>query len=78
MTQPQTPPPAFYTTAEVARILRCSLRTVQNMIHRQQLPAYIVGKNRYRIPRSALTALIHRPDAEPEEVTSCAGTSVDP
>lgn len=77
MTQPQTPPPAFYTTAEVARILRCSLRTAQNMIHRQQLPATIIGKNRYRIPRSALEALLH-PETANEGATPCAGTSVDP
>ncbi len=77
MTQPQTPPPEFYTTAEVARLLRCSLRTVQNMIHRQQLPATIIGKNRYRIPRGALEALLH-PGAADEEATPCAGTSVDP
>jgi excisionase family DNA binding protein len=77
VTQPQTPPPAFYTTAEVARILRCSLRTVQNMIHRQQLPATIIGKNRYRIPRSALEALLY-PGAVDEEATPCAGTSQHP
>ena len=76
MTQPQTPPPEFYTTTEVAKILRCSLRTVQNMIQRHQLSATIIGKNRYRIPRRALEALLH-PETT-EEVTPCAGTSVDP
>ena len=58
MIQPPTPPPNFYTMAEVAQMLRCSIRTVQNMIKQGRLPATIIGRNRYRVPRDALEAII--------------------
>ena len=59
LSTPTRPPDSpFYTTADVARILRCSLRTVQNMIQQGRLPATIVGRNRYRIRKDALDAMI--------------------
>lgn len=58
-TPPERPPDSpFYTTAEVATILRCSTRTVQNWITQGRLPAAIVGRNRYRVPKEAVDALV--------------------
>ena len=71
---PDSPDSPFYTTAEVAHILRCSMRTVQNMIQEGRLPAAIIGRNRYRIPKDALDALLQPKEAEP----TCDGISQDP
>lgn len=71
---PEPPDSPFYTTAEVAHILRCSIRTVQNMIQAGRLPAAIIGRHRYRIPKHALNAMIHPKEAEP----ACDGISQDP
>ncbi len=38
-------------THHVAEILGCSIRTVQRLIREKKLPAYRVGKRKYRIKR---------------------------
>ena len=50
--------PQFYTVAEVADIMRVSRMTVYRMVHSGELPAIRVGKNSYRVPRSALDQLL--------------------
>lgn len=52
--------PELLTPAQVAEILRCTPRTVHNLIQDGRLPAVRVGR-RYRIPRSALDALLNPP-----------------
>ena len=74
-TAERPPDSPFYTTAEVATILRCSTRTVQNHIKQGRLPAAIVGRNRYRVPKKAVDALIQPIE---EAQTPCDGTSADP
>ena len=49
--------PQFYTVAEVADIMRVSRMTIYRMVHSGELPAVRVGKNSYRVPRSALDQL---------------------
>ena len=48
--------PSFATLQQAAKLLNLPAHTVQEMIHRKELPALIVG-SRWRIPRSALTKL---------------------
>lgn len=49
--------PQFFTVAEVADIMRVSRMTIYRMVHSGELPAIRVGKNSYRVPRSALDQL---------------------
>lgn len=43
----------FYSTAEVAAVLGCSIPTARQLFHRADFPALKVGKN-FRVERSAL------------------------
>lgn len=43
----------FYTTADVARILKCSLPTARATMKRADFPLVVVGKN-FRISKDAL------------------------
>lgn len=49
--------PQFFTVAEVADTMRVSRMTIYRMVHSGELPAVRVGKNSYRVPRSALDQL---------------------
>ncbi len=42
----------FYTTADVARCLGCSLPTARNLFHRSDFPSIKVGKN-YKVSKDA-------------------------
>lgn len=59
--------PQFYTVAEVADIMRVSRMTIYRMVHSGELPAVRVGKNSYRVPRSALDQLFSMGFADSEE-----------
>jgi len=48
---------SFATLQQAAKLLNLPAPTVQEMIHRKELPALLVG-SRWRIPRSALTKII--------------------
>lgn len=53
----------FLTVAEVAEFARVSTMTVYRMVHAGDLPAVRFGRS-YRIPESAVTALLQRPIAD--------------
>jgi excisionase family DNA binding protein len=56
------PTPEFYTTAEVAAILRMTTDGVVKRIKRGQLPAVRVGR-RWLIRKDTLHALLRQPSA---------------
>ena len=43
----------FYTTVDVARILKCSIPTARNTMKRSDFPLVVVGKN-FRVSKEAL------------------------
>lgn len=43
----------FYTTEDVARILKCSIPTARNTMKRSDFPLVVVGKN-FRVSKEAL------------------------
>ena len=53
----------FLTVAEVAEMMRVSNMTVYRMVESGKLPAVRFGRS-YRIPESALAAVIELPDAQ--------------
>lgn len=53
----------FLTVAEVAQIMRVSNMTVYRLVHAGELPAVRFGRS-YRVPESAVTALVQRPVAD--------------
>ncbi|KAA9133815.1 helix-turn-helix domain-containing protein [Microbacterium caowuchunii] len=53
----------FLTVAEVAQIMRVSNMTVYRLVHAGELPAVRFGRS-YRVPESAVTALVQRPAAD--------------
>jgi excisionase family DNA binding protein len=53
----------FLTVAEVAEMMRVSNMTVYRMVESGKLPAVRFGRS-YRIPESALAAVIELPDSQ--------------
>jgi excisionase family DNA binding protein len=53
----------FLTVAEVAGMMRVSSMTVYRLVHSGELPAVRFGRS-FRIPESAVDAVIHTPIAE--------------
>ena len=53
----------FLTVAEVAEMMRVSKMTVYRMVHSGELPAIRFGRS-FRVPESAVTAVIERPIVE--------------
>lgn len=53
----------FLTVAEVAELARVSTMTVYRMVHAGDLPAIRFGRS-YRVPESAVMALLGRPIAD--------------
>jgi excisionase family DNA binding protein len=53
----------FLTVAEVAAMMRVSNMTVYRMVESGKLPAVRFGRS-YRIPESALAAVIELPDSQ--------------
>lgn len=59
----QVPDVKFLTVAEVAAIMRVSKMTVYRLVHAGELPAVRFGRS-YRVPESAVAALLHNPVAD--------------
>jgi excisionase family DNA binding protein len=59
----ELPDVRFLTVAEVAQIMRVSKMTVYRLVHSGELPAVRFGRS-YRVPESAVTALVQRPVAD--------------
>ncbi|TFC20021.1 DNA-binding protein [Cryobacterium algoritolerans] len=53
----------FLTVAEVAAMMRVSKMTVYRLVHSGELPAIRFGRS-FRVPESAVSALIQRPIAD--------------
>jgi excisionase family DNA binding protein len=53
----------FLTVAEVAEMMRVSKMTVYRLVHSGELPAIRFGRS-FRVPESAVTAVIERPIVE--------------
>ncbi|MFC5502557.1 helix-turn-helix domain-containing protein [Lysinimonas soli] len=53
----------FLTVAEVAEMMRVSNMTVYRLVHAGELPAVRFGRS-YRIPESAVEAVIAVPDRQ--------------
>jgi excisionase family DNA binding protein len=55
--------PDLLTTAEAARIARCSTRTIRRRANEGAFPAYVAGPRTIRIPRAGFMAWLWGPDA---------------
>lgn len=59
----ELPDVRFLTVAEVAQLMRVSKMTVYRLVHAGELPAVRFGHS-YRVPESAVAALVQRPAAD--------------
>jgi excisionase family DNA binding protein len=60
----------FYTTEEVARLLRMKERTVQSLAEEEKIPGAVRLGRQWRFERDALEQHVGRKLPEPEEAQS--------